>query len=133
MPVQFDQLPGERILIETYSADFSHANESAAALEQTLSLFDRQTKPIIFIMDISATNFSLDDVIAASSLATRQKQVFKHPNVLQTIMVTESRLVDLAARGLNSPIFGNVKVQVFKTVEEALSYARQTLATRKAV
>lgn len=133
MPAQFEQLPGERILISTFSADFDHSTESPAVLEETIRLLDQQSQPVIFIMDIRGVSFSLEDVMSAANMATRQTEVFKHPNILENIMVTESRMIDLAMRGLNSPMFGNVKVRVFGTREEALDYALQQLDMRKAM
>jgi hypothetical protein len=34
-------------------------------------------------------------------------------------------MMELAARGMNSPIFGHVKLEVAKTLEEAMAMARQ--------
>jgi hypothetical protein len=51
-----------------------------------------------------------------------------HPLMKEFLVVTNVKLVELAAKGLSSDIFGNVAVQVFETLEDALAYAREQIA-----
>jgi hypothetical protein len=58
-------------------------------------------------------------------MITRQFALFKHPNIREALLVTQSPVASLAAKGLNSPIFGNARLTIFKTLKEALEYARE--------
>ena len=51
-----------------------------------------------------------------------------HPHVKELIIVTQAKMEELAAKGLNSDIFGNVPISVFETMEDAVAYARSRLA-----
>jgi len=127
MALTVEMLPGESILILTMSKDFDYAAEGASGMNEILSILDQQTQPIIYIIDMLEVKFSLEDVISAATLPARQTALFHHHNVLEGVIVTQSRLIELATRGMNSPVFGAVKFRVFPTREEALNYARQTI------
>jgi hypothetical protein len=132
MSVKVELLPGEPILLQTPSEDYDYKIDGIPAMDQTLEILDQQTKPVFYIIDMLKMTLSLDDMITAVSQATRQRALFQHPNIIENLFVTQSRMIDLAAKGMNSPIFGNVKIQVFPTVDEALAYARRSLSMRSA-
>jgi len=124
MAVKFELLPGEPILIQTLDKEFNFGTDGKTLLDRTMATLDAQSEPIFYIADMTEVDFSLDDMIGASNLVTRQVALFRHPKMREGIIVTESRLMGLAARGLNSPIFGDITLKVFKTRDEALAYVR---------
>ena len=130
MAVKFDLLPGEPILIQTLDKEFNFGTDGKPLLEKTMATLDAQSEPIFYIADMTEVDFSLDDVIGASNLVTRQVAMFRHPKMREGIIITESFLMNLAAKGLNSPIFGDIKVKVFKTVDEALAYVREAIGDK---
>jgi hypothetical protein len=125
MAVKIEMLPGEPILIQTLDKEFNFSTDGKPLLEKTIATLDAQSEPIFYIADMSEVDFSLDDMIGASNLVTRQVALFRHPKMREGIIITESWMMGLAAKGLNSPIFGNIKVKVFKTRDEALAYVRE--------
>jgi hypothetical protein len=63
----------------------------------------------------------LDDmIIGANRARSNQDSVFRHPKIKGIIFISDSKLVELSARGLNSPIFGNFSVTVVDSLEHAL-------------
>jgi len=129
-----EKLPGEPIVIRTLDPNIQSVEEMKAGFLSTLKLLDEQKEPLIFIMDLSKSNLpdSLDNLSEATNIVARQLKVFTHPMVRQIICVTTSRFVELAARGLDSKVFGNVKVPVVHSVEEGLALARSEIkATAK--
>jgi hypothetical protein len=123
---QIEKLPGEPILVCTLSDAWSVSNELSATIDQLIEHLDAADEPLYYINDVSSgMKVDLKDVILAANQAARgSNAVFHHPNFREVLLVTDSRLIDLAARGLDSEIFGNVPVSVFGTFEEALAYAR---------
>jgi hypothetical protein len=126
MSYNFERLPGEGILIVTYHEDYSVRLHAAASVEEGTKLLDAEKTPIYFIIDAIAVSIDLDDLISSATLATRQTRFLTHPIIREIILVTRSKLLSLAAKGLDSVAFGHVKVRVFATRDDALNYARQT-------
>jgi hypothetical protein len=133
MPSEFKLLPGEPILLQTMAEDFDYRVDTPRDLEQITRILEEQTRPIYYIIDVTHMKMGLDDLMAAASGATRQAEMFKHPKLLETLVITQSRMFDLAARGLSSPIFGGIKMRVFPTLNEALAYARKNASMRDAI
>ncbi len=127
MSIKIEKLPDEPIIVEHVDVDFSFKTEATQSIEMALNALDQQSEPVFYIIDATEARMSLDDIIASASLVTKQFALFKHQNIRETLLVTQSHVTALAAKGMNSPIFGHVKMRVFKTLPEALSYAREAV------
>ncbi len=121
-----EKLPGEPILIHTLLEGWSVANDLHANIDQAMEHLDAADEPLYYIANFSrGLKLDLRDVIlAANQVARGGNAMFHHPNLREFLAVTDSRLLDLATRGLDSEVFGNVPVAVFGALEEALAYAR---------
>lgn len=120
-----EKLPDEPIIIQTIRSDSSVAEvpDSMGSMRQ---LLEAGETPLFVIYDVSQASFGLQDILSGSNEASRsERPLLKHPNIRETLVVSTSDLVKMAARGMNSPIFGNIALKVFDTLEEALAYCRQ--------
>jgi hypothetical protein len=124
-PYTVEVLPDDAIILEVWGKDFEVSRHGAQFLSDLIALLDTANAPMANIVDMRQTSLGVDDVILGANLGTRLTGFSKHPRLRKSIFVTNSRIVALAARGLNSPIFGNAKVFVAATVEEAMAMARQ--------
>lgn len=122
----FEKLPGEPIGILTTYPDYDMSVDYVNSTPATSEFLDAQTEPIYFISNfLEMVRPDLDDVsLGAFSAAFAENPVFKHPNVKEFIIISNEPIFNLSAQGLDSDLYGNVKVKVFTTLEEALSYAR---------
>lgn len=69
--------------------------------------------------------FDLSSVIAGANMSARgDNPIFHHPNTCSISYVTQSGVVALAAKGMDSKVFGHLKINVFGTLEEALAHVR---------
>ncbi|MEM6530801.1 MAG: hypothetical protein AAF653_21065, partial [Chloroflexota bacterium] len=69
------------------------------------------------------------DILKGATIATREeKPVFQHPMIEHLVFVTTNRALQMAAKGLNTATFGNVSIDVFETLDEALAFARHDAA-----
>jgi len=132
MDYQIEQLPGEPIIVCTVREAASNAQESAAEIEKLFDLMDRQSQPVVLVFNMLRASLSLDDLIQGANVAARQKALYSHPMLRENVIVTQSRLIDLALKGLNSATFGHIKVKVLKTLDDALAYARGVLGSAPA-
>ena len=129
------KLDHEPIIHYKLGADYSIVAESAAAEAEVIALVAAQVEPVYVIFDFSQVKLGLEDVVQGSNMLVsgvgakrhageKTQGIFDQPNMRQMIMVTDSRLIQMAAKGMNSPIFGNQNIVVCATPEEALAYAR---------
>ena len=119
----------DNTLISTWYADFNFKTDIKAFIEEIEVILDAQSAPIYLVHEFQDTKLSLSDIISGASMASRgEASVFHHDMVTQVIFVTQSRTLQLAAKGLNTVSFGNVDVKVFETLDEALDFIRSEAA-----
>lgn len=130
-------LPDEPVLIFTAYKAYSLVEDQPQAGAEVQQYLDQASEPLYHILDITEASLSLDDVILAANFGARGQNtsangkhgpVWKHPNIRELIFVTDKKLVNLAVRGLDSLMFGNIQAKVFYTQEEALEYIRVKIA-----
>ncbi len=125
MSYTYQKLPGEAILILSFSVDHHIKLDDALSIEEGVKLLDAEAKPVFFIVDLSNLAIGFEDVVAGASVTTKQFKFLGHPKVREALIVTQSRLISLAAKGLDSVAFGHVKVKSFETRDAAMAYARK--------
>jgi hypothetical protein len=125
MGFNYEKLPDDGIIIVTYHEDYDVRLHAAASIEEGTTLLDTAQTPTFLVIDATAVSIDLDDLISSASLATRQTRFFAHPIIREIILITRSKLISLAAKGLDSVAFGHVKIKVFDTRDNALAYVRQ--------
>jgi hypothetical protein len=107
----FEDLPMEKALDEVYDA-----------LETAQS-------PLYHIVDTRNLKMTFNDIITSIQIGVKGgKATLKHPNLRQLIVISQSKAVAMATKGLNSVTFGNINTLVFESLEEALSYVRSQAA-----
>lgn len=122
---EFKTLPGEPIVVGTLFDSFSYQDDIQTVLDELTALLDAASEPIIYVNDLREFGMSMNDVIDVSSRVARgANAVLHHPNLKAYVIVTQKELFRLAARGLNSPIFGFTEISAFDTLDEALAFAR---------
>jgi hypothetical protein len=125
-----EKLPDDPIIYCWFSESWK-AVDLPAVFEEVAAILDVEEKPLTLITCAQDIDLTIEDVISTANLATRQaNSLLRHPNLREFVFVTKVKLLQLAARGLNSDIFGNVSVKIFDLEEEAFAYARGKLLER---
>jgi hypothetical protein len=123
----FDKLPDEPIVIVTVTGDPDDLSDSERDISQLRSLFDRISESVFLILDMTNAEVGFDGLLRGASNAYRgDNPTFRHPNIREILHVSDDPGLELAARGMDSEMFGNVKIHLFETLSEALAYARAT-------
>ena len=112
---------------------FVHAGQAAADMDEAINAvvatLDAQTAPVFLISDLRGLAVGVDDLTKGANMATRGAgSMMHHRNVRETLLVSDQNLMRLAAQGLSNAAFGNVKVRVFETTEQAVTYCREQVA-----
>lgn len=127
MNYRVEVVPGEAIILATLFEQYSFATDDPEANAEVEAILDQSNEPMFLVIDASRRAFSLDDVVhAANNDARGEDPLYHHSQMQELLIVTRSDLVRLATKGLNTVTFGNVNAKAFKTVDEALAYARST-------
>jgi hypothetical protein len=128
MNYTIEKLSDEPIVIAVNSAYLGPA-EGQDFIAALVACLDAQTEKVYLISDVSAVQLNVNDLIeGASQMSRGQKPPFRHPKIIENVLVTTSGIAKLAAKGLSSPIFGGVQMVSVDTQEEALAYCRSKLA-----
>jgi hypothetical protein len=131
MNYRVEVVPGEPIILATLFEQYSFAADDADANAEVIAIFDQSEEPMFLAIDTTHRAFSLDDVVhAANNDARGEDPLYHHPKMRELLIITHSDLIRLATKGLNTVTFGNVNAQAFKTVDEALAYARSQVSTQ---
>jgi hypothetical protein len=131
MTFRIEQLPDEPIIMVSVSSEFSVARDMEHSEDELRTLLDGMSEPVFLIAEAQKiSSGGVDNLVAAFNRGARQgkQPLWHHPNLREIVIVSTSGLVKLAAKGVDSPIFGNLKMSVFDTPEEALAYTRSQLA-----
>jgi hypothetical protein len=119
-----ERLPDEPIIYSWVSESWT-TDELSSYVEEVIALLDAVGGPVIYISDAREANLNVQDIIiGASTIARGTNTLLHHPNLKECVQVSASKLLQLAAKGMDSDIFGNVKVKICETYDEALAYAR---------
>lgn len=132
MPYSFELLPDEPILINTVSESFSLEHNIDARFNDLAYYLNAATQPLCLIDDVRDLRIDAfhDLLFALNKAIEAQGVISKNPNLIAVIAVTTSTLIKRTAQSLGSNTFGNIDIQVFETLEEALDYARMIIAQK---
>ena len=128
MTYTIEKVPDAPIVIMVHDSRQSpeELQEVIAAVSATV---DAQPEPVFMVLDIHKLDLGVDDLISAASTGARGPgAVLHHPKIRENLVVSSKSVVKMAMKGLTTATFGNVKVRVFKTQEEALGYCREKIA-----
>jgi hypothetical protein len=119
------KLPGEPIIISTLHKDFDYATEAEPSAMENMALLNAATEPLYFIADMRAVHFDLGELIAGADLAAGGEQsMLRHPKIKEALFVVTDKIMEIAAEGLATEAFGNIKLKMFDNLKDALAYAR---------
>lgn len=125
MHSQVQKLPGEPLFIEIMPEGYDLFTDLEGDIAVMIGLLDVQPEPVDWIVDLQALTFTMDEVLmAASKLARGDNPAYHHPNLRQMVFVTTDKFLEIAAKGMDSEVFGNLSILVFTRMDEALQYVR---------
>ena len=126
MAYSLEKLPNEPIIIVSIGGDFDVANDWELLMKELNALLNAQHEPAFYVTDARHAELGMDDIVAIANLSARgSKPLLKHANIRETLVVTTSTFLKMAAKGLSNVTFGNVAIKTFENVDACLRYCRQ--------
>jgi hypothetical protein len=115
-------------IVTDLSDDFDVYQELPEFCHKIYDILEQSPHPLRYISKTDAQVTSVDDIVAAINMLVRgDYPVASHENFMELILVTGNRLAELAVKGMDSEAFGNVHVEVFATMQDAIDHVHSHL------
>lgn len=116
-------------MLWTFTSEYSTKEHLEGANSEGLVILDNATEPLFVIADMRDYHITMDEMLFGANYGARgSSSTWRHPNIRETAVVSSNSIMQAVIKGLDSATFGHMKVKVFPTVDEALSYVRSKLA-----
>jgi hypothetical protein len=124
-----EQFPDKHVVLLTYLPDWEFGRDSDLVHNALWQIFEAADSPVFYIVDVTIEpRVSLDDLMMVIHRLLRGgKPLLRHPNMREHLVVTHSPVL---LRALKSLPWGFARA--FSTLDDALAYARRTLADEPA-
>lgn len=127
MTYTVELLPVERTLLTTFDEDFRLAQHGTALLEEMKAEFDKASAPLVMLDDLTHLHMGFSDLVSALAISTRgASAITRHPNVSKVVFVSTNNLFAICGEALKQVQYGQVKVEIYRTLDEALAAIRQS-------
>ena len=124
MPVRYEKLTNEPILIVTYTEPMLPAEDLTEVSQYTASLLDKMGGPLFRIDDLSQVSATFNRLVEGLSAAIKREPGSALDPRVRPALVGSGPLARLIANGVKQPRYGGVDAPRFNTMEEALAHAR---------
>jgi hypothetical protein len=112
-------------ILLTLLHDYDLRTDFPKSYAKVSQLLQSASRPLYYITDLTDAKIDLDMLMqGAGKTSLESGGTFHHPMVKEVLLVSPNDVVHFAAEGLRDDVYGNVRVRVFYSVDEALAYAR---------
>lgn len=127
MKYDVKKLPDLPVVLGIWYEGFKFVNDGADYALAANAVLDEQSEPVFYIIDLSdLKTISVEGVTeTANSGAQNMKSSYRHPMRKEMILVSQEKIVKMAVTGARTATFGNLKVKLFDTLDEALAYVKE--------
>ena len=129
MTFDVKKYPGLPAVLGSWHEGFKFVENGADYAAAANAILDEQTSPVFYIIDMSGLQtITVDGVTeVANSGAKNLKSSYRHPMNREMILISKANIVKLAVKGASTATFGNLKVKLFETLDEALAYIEENI------
>jgi hypothetical protein len=112
-------------ILLTLLRDYDLRTDFPKSYAKVSQLLQSASRPLYYITDLTDAKIDLDMLMqGAGKTSLGSGGTFHHPMVKEVLLVSPNDVVHFAAEGLRDDVYGNVRIQIFYSVDEALAYAR---------
>jgi hypothetical protein len=126
-------LDGERILLGKILAPFQMRANLDEAARRLGEMLDQASEPVPYILDLAELKTSFGDMVFAMGELTHEGAVWRHPNIKEMVIITESSMVKIGADALRQMQYGGVRTYTAVSLKEALLHLGVSLSKVDAV
>lgn len=124
MSYRIEWVPEDSIVLLKLSSEW-HIDVMPESNQALAVVMNQTNQSFTLLMDVLDINIGFGDLVQGMSLVTKGESApFTHPNIKQIIVVTKSGMISMAAKALGQVQYGQLRAEVFDTIEGALDYIR---------
>ena len=120
--------PGEPIVVTTYSEPYPPDKDIVEANHQVKAILEQIDGPIYLINDIRSVEFNFSQVVVSMATAFKDRSSLPPDRIIGIAVGTQSML-KLFVNSAKQFQYGEVSIERFDTVEEAIAFARERLGS----
>jgi hypothetical protein len=121
--VTVEKQPDTPVVISLFNSEWQMSRDVDQYAQEVIQVLDGVDEDCYHVMNLLATKFNVGDVILGANTAARGAAAFMHhPRSKTVVVVTTDTITAMAARGLKSPVFGSVPMEVFDSLDEAMAW-----------
>jgi len=125
MSFTVEKYANEPIILQTFKADYDLRGEISLSNRASKEAIEASPEDRVYLIDLFEFQISFEEIVQGASIVARgEEPLWHHPKIIQVIIVTADEVLRMAAQGMSAAVFGGLKIPVFGTLEEALSYVR---------
>lgn len=127
MQFEVKKIPDLPVVLGQWFEGFKFVEHGAQYAKEANAMLDKQEAPVFYVIDLTQLKtISVEGVVeVANSGAKNLKSSHRHPMNRETIIISQEKIVKLAVKGASTAAFGNLRVQLFENLDEALDYAKK--------
>jgi hypothetical protein len=135
MPFKIEKLRDEPILVVSAIEPFDFKVDYGPFVRELLGLLEQSSEPVFEITDGRTIKLSFSEVVSLLATVTKgddAKSLEKHPKVRAWLIAVDNDLLRMGVNALGQAQYGGQAIPIFRTVDEALAYARQQISKQAA-
>jgi hypothetical protein len=112
-------------IVVAINRDFSMQDDLQPLCQEVIRTLDQSNRPLYYISDARQLSLTLDELIQGTNALVRGQYPFAtHRNFKAMLLITSDSLISMAATGMRSDSFGNVHVEIFSSIDDAVAFVR---------
>lgn len=124
MTFTIERLPGEPIIISTFSEAFRVDTDGQMSIQQTYEFMEDIEGKVCLIMDVSDLKLGFSDLVSGLGMLTRGSSgLFTDPRV-RLLVVGSHGFAEIGVKALEQTQYGGLSVKLAGSVEEAIGFCR---------
>jgi hypothetical protein len=133
MNYEIKHLDDPPVVIGIWKEGFRYVENGPDYVREVHALWNSLTTPAFYILDLSRLDaVTFEGLVKAAYSGTRGSSAsLHHPTNRGTIFVSSAVLVKAGAKGMDSEVYGNVHIDMFETLDQALAHVRSIIRTEQ--
>jgi hypothetical protein len=127
-PFHIEKVPDLPVLRITLNSTYKARAHQRASTVAVNEYMDQMSEKVFLLYDMGNVKVDWGEMIMGLADARDAYKEGEHRNYRETVIVVRNMLLKMGLRALGQQQYGNMRVTIFETVDEALDYVKSRLS-----